>query len=210
MVRTHVGRLDVPPSTKGIDAYKNRQPNEHISKKYPVTIAGTPSGGGVRVILQGGYVWAKLNPTAKAVHEGDRAIAQKHGGTWVISEVETWKEPPTVGPPPPSTTPLNAQTATGSTSFTPRSARAADYASSYSSWTSWGDHMVGRYNNDAVNAINLLNNAVSSILTRLNSLQTALNANASRTNEVRDVATGVRSSITGLRDGALQDRMVQE
>lgn len=174
------------------------------------TVISDRTSGSIRVAIAGEAKYARLAPTAKAVHNGDTVKLQKQGGQWVITENLTWREPPKVGAAPPSGNIPAAATSSGSTSFSPRAVNSIQYLSSYpGSVTGWGDILAGRWNSDLMNFVGSVNSAISSLRSRVDSMQNTVNTNAGRLNTTRDIATGTRDATTGLRDGALQDGVVQ-
>lgn len=211
MVRTTVADLRVPAPTSGVDYFKNNIHQQEFTGKHVATVSGAPTGGAARVILQGGYVNARIATTAKNVRDGDRVIVVKQGGVWTITEVETWHEPPTVSKPS-VTPPSNASTVSGAPSGTVSSTPNIPTGQVLPTVTNYEARMkdvlgyIGRLDN-------WINNAVSprlnSLMSHAGSVQNVVNTNATRTNEVRNAAMQAADSVGPMHDALVGDRIIK-
>lgn len=199
-----VSGLKVPPSSIGRRAAINAASKEDPKRQHSGVLQ-TVTSGRCSVMINGDLKWANVAPTAKAIQSGDSVTLEKRGGTWWIVAADTWHEPPTV-PAPSSSTPPSAD-GTGSISTSMPGTSYLPYASGSTNnqLKAHADRVTDRYNEllDAVNALGL---AVMNIESHH---RNAINGLADSVDESVNMTSGLRSTVVGLRDGALQDRVVK-
>lgn len=217
MTRSDVSNLSIPPPTAAQLAFREemreareQRKAEHATRQS-VSVVGSPTGSTVRVVLQGAYIDARLTPSARDVHPGDRAIVQKKGGVWTVVEVETWREPPTVGPKPtPASIPAASTTSSNVGSWNgnvPSSLSVVpSLPSNLSALETWLNSLRTNFNTGSSAIANLRGLAqVRGIA--IEALQDALNSNATRTNQTRDAATSAVNAVGGVHDAVTTARI---
>lgn len=201
-----VSALNVPPSRAGARAARHRTGGGNARRQYQAYVLTEPnSAGRFRAAIDGESKTAYLSPTAKAVQVGDIVNVVKDQGRWVLAENLTWHEPPDAGPAPSTQTPRTAQTVTIS-SPSRYSLDNLPYPSGNSNnqLRAQQQRITGRVNSIIYQVEKLVEWAWDITPT----VRTAINNNASRQNQARNLAISTRDSMVGLREGAIQDRIV--
>jgi len=208
MVRD-VSTLNAPPSRAGARAQQTtgQQAIWLNQRQYQGQVLTEPSSAGrCRVSIGGESKVAYLSPTAKAVGVGDAVNVAKGHGRWVVTENLTWHEPPPAGPPPSTSTPAPAQSAT----YPGISRRVISSLPQPSGSSNNQLYAHAQRTSDRFGDMRLqMNSLVDDLRDILPQLYSLLSNNANRQNQVRDVATSTRDSMSGIRQGALQDRIVR-
>ena len=199
-----VSTLNTPPSRAGARAQQTtgQQDPWLNQRQYQGSVLTEPnSAGRCRVSIGGESKVAYLSPTAKAVGVGDTVNVTKGHGRWVITENLTWHQPPPAGPAPSTSTPGSAQKPSTYTLRTVDDDLRGATSTSTSALQAWTYTCASdvRAHGDAINRLN----------SQMAAIRSAVTNNATRQNQVRDVATSTRDSMSGIRQGALQDRIVR-
>lgn len=214
-----VSGLSVPASKAGQRAYRatTRGKAGGQSKSggtFAATALTEPSASGrLRVAIDGESKPATLYATAKNVHAGDRVqVANRSGGGWWVIENLSWHQPPE-SPAPSTTTPRSASTASTASITAPRptpNVPAYPSGNSNNQLYSWAVNVSAFIQSDLFNWLSRAGTSMDDMRSVLLSTRSATNVNATRQNQARDLAVSTRDSVVGLREGAIQDRIVRE
>lgn len=214
-----VSGLNVPASKAGQRAYRatTRGKAGGQSKSggtFAATALTEPSSSGrLRVAIDGESKPATLYATAKNVHAGDRVqVANRSGGGWWVIENLSWHQPPESRAPS-TTTPRSASTASGARISAPRnppSTPAYPSGNSNNQLHAWARNVAAFIRYDLDSWASGATSTMEDLRSVLSSTRSATNSNAARQNQARDLAVSTRDSVVGLREGAIQDRIVRE